>query len=258
MIRFNLHTPSLTRPANSNRHQLVPFGKTEQACISYKHIDKAIEQAKHKLKFREFVKLRNKPAQPDGDDGIGADSGGGGGGGGPPQAAPPPSPPLDVLHTSLEPPEDLVAAIGEINMAATQIIADQFDLSNDELLNGLPLIDMTRTNFWPICPLMVKPIRCDPTGRFRSFTGHCNNHDQPTWGASHTPYVRYLAPKHPDGIEEFRRSVVDEAPLPPARLVSARVHRDADQPSNDLSLFIMVFGQIVDHELTQAAPPRGE
>lgn len=172
-----------------SRHQLVPFGKTEQACISYRHIDKAIEQAKHKLKFRELSKKRKKANQ---------------------SAALPPPPPFDIIHSSLEPPEDLVAAIGEINMATTQILADQFDLSNDELLNGLPLIDMSKTKFWSICPLFVKQdIKCKLT-RYRTFTAHCNNLKHPTWGAAKTPFARYLPPVHPDGIWVPRKSIVTE------------------------------------------------
>lgn len=167
---------------------MIPFGKTEQACISYKHIDKAVEQAKHILKLRDLKKKRKKLAQ----------------------SSRKPLIPFDVIHTSLEPPEDLVAAIGEINMATTQIIADQFDLSNDELLNGLPLIDMSKTKFWSICPLFVRQeIKCE-LGRFRTPTGHCNNLKHPSWGAAMTPFARYLPPVHPDGIWIPRKSVVTE------------------------------------------------
>lgn len=170
-------------------------------------------------------------------------------------------------------------------MATTQILADQFDLSNDELLNGLPLIDMSKTKFWPMCPLLVKQreLRCH-LDRFRSFTGHCNNLKHPTWGAAMTPFARYLPPMHPDGIWAPRRSLVSEltfqldtagggaslppphfdapgaqqvAPgeLPPARLVSALVHRDVELASHDLSILFMSWGQLLDHDMTRAAQP---
>ena len=103
-----------------------------------------------------------------------------------------------------------MAAIGEVSMATTQILADQFDLSNDELLNGLPLIDMSKTKFWSICPLLVKQdIKCE-LSRFRTQTGHCNNLKHPTWGAAMTPFARYLPPVHPDGIWIPRKSIVTE------------------------------------------------
>lgn len=184
--------------------EAVPLGQTEQACIGYKHIDKAIEQAKHKLKFRELnrkrketLNLNKHSAHARQITNLGV--------------------PLqhlqeqgDPLHSSLEPPADLVAALGEINMATTQILADQFDLSNDELLNGLPLIDMSKTKFWPICPLLVKQdLRCE-LSRFRTMTGHCNNMKHPTWGAAMTPFARYLPPIHPDGIWTPRKSIISE------------------------------------------------
>lgn len=121
-----------------------------------------------------------------------------------------PLPPVEVIHSTLEPPQDLIAALGEINMATTQILADQFDLSNDELLNGLPLIDMSKTHFWPLCPLLVRQdLKCELT-RFRTFTAHCNNLKHPTWGAAMTPFARYLPPVHLDGIWVPRKSVVAE------------------------------------------------
>lgn len=204
-----------------NESDIEPTGRAERVCITYEHINEAIEEAKRRRNFRLSDEL------------------------------------MEAIQ-SIEPTPPFISQLGELNLETVKVLKERFDLSPDEISEGLPLVDMSRTNFWPLCPLMVKPIKCDPTGRFRSFTGHCNNLDNPTWGASQTPFVRYLPPRHPDGIEEFRRSVVDEMPLPPARLVSSSVHRDADEPSGDLSLFIMVFGQVVDHELTQAAPPRGE
>lgn len=74
----------------------------------------------------------------------------------------------------------------------------RFDLSHDEILNGLPLIDLSRTNFWPYCPGHVKPIPC-PIERYRTITAHCNNLKNPSWGAANTPFVRYLPPVYSDG-----------------------------------------------------------
>lgn len=198
-----------------------PTGKQERVCISYEEINQAIADAKQKRKFVEG------------------------------------SLPESEIE-SIEPSLPVVAQIGELNQEVTKLLALKFDLSTDEILNGLPLIDMSRTDFWPICPLMVRPIQCDPTGRFRAFTGHCNNLANPTWGAAQTPFVRFVAPQHPDGVQAERASVKDGSPLPSPRLVTSMVHRDHDQPSSDLSLMIMVWGQIIDHDVALAAPPRGK
>lgn len=199
--------------------KLLATGKRERICITYKDVNKAIALAKQRRKFSQV--------------------------------------PDDEIN-SIEPSVPVIAKLGELNQEVTKILQQTFDLSSDEILNGLTLIDMSRTDFWPLCPLMVRPIRCDPAGRFRSFTGHCNNLQHPAWGAAQTPFVRYLAPKHPDGIQQERVSVVDGSPLPSPRLITSLVHRDHDQPSSDLSLLIMVWGQVIDHDVALAAPPRGK
>lgn len=198
-----------------------PTGRTEQVCISYDDVNRAIEEAKRRRGFKMTAELKS-----------------------------------DI--DSIEPAPEHIAQLGELSQEVTKILTSRYDLSPDEILNGLPLIDMSRTSFWQICPLMVKPIQCDSTGRFRSFTGHCNNLDNPIWGAARTPFVRYLEPKHPDGIEQDRVSALDASPLPAPRLVTSQVHRDVDRPSSELTLLIMVWGQFVDHDVAQAAPPRSK
>lgn len=144
-------------------------------------------------------------------------------------------PALDVIHKTLEPPQDLIAAIGELNMATTQILANQFDLSNDELINGLPLIDMSKTKFWNLCPALVKQdIKCD-LSRYRTMTGHCNNLKHPTWGAAMTPFARYLPPVHPDGIWIPRKSIITETvfDISPA----GHLHDHHERPSQPRPVF---------------------
>lgn len=198
-----------------------PTGRSERLCITYGDVDGAIAEAKRRRNFKL-------------------------------------TPDLQQAIDSIEPMPPYISQLGELNQEVSRLLANKFDLSPDEILNGLPLIDMSRTDFWSICPLMVKPIQCDPTGRFRSFTGHCNNLQNPSWGAAQTPFVRYLAPRHPDGIHMDRVSVVDGSPLPLARQVTSAIHRDVDSPSGDLTLMIMVWGQIIDHDVALAAPPRGK
>ena len=37
--------------------------------------------------------------------------------------------------------------------------------------------------------------------RFRTYTGHCNNIENPSWGAANTAFVRYLPPVYSNGIK---------------------------------------------------------
>ncbi|CAG2117962.1 unnamed protein product, partial [Medioppia subpectinata] len=158
---------------------------------------------------------------------------------------------------SLEPPPDMIGETSEVALETTRLLTYQFELSHDEILNGLPLIDMSRTVYWDHCPMHVKPIPCS-VDRYRTYTAHCNNLKNPSWGASHTPFVRYLPPVYSDGIQGERVSVVKGAKLPNPRLVTSIVHRDFDHPSNELTILIMSWGQFIDHDVALAAPPRSK
>jgi len=45
----------------------------------------------------------------------------------------------------------------------------------------------------------MKPIPC-MVERYRTYTAHCNNLKNPSWGAANTPFVRYLPPVYSDGM----------------------------------------------------------
>lgn len=174
---------------------------------------------------------------------------------------------------SLEPPPEQIAETAEVIQEATRILANRFKLSHDEVLNGLPLIDMSRTIFWSHCPAHVKPMTCK-VQRYRTYTAHCNNLENPSWGAAHTAFVRYLPPVYSNGtplprllvrlyhnlfhsgIDGLRQSVVRGKKLPHVRLVIRKVHRDQDLPSTDMTIMFMSWGQFIDHDVALAMPPR--
>lgn len=99
---------------------------------------------------------------------------------------------------SLEPAVTTIDTTGELALETSRVLAIKFKLSPDEILNGLPLIDMSKTNLWSECPSNVKPYICTAE-RFRTYTGHCNNLKHPSWGASYTPFVRYMPPVYGNG-----------------------------------------------------------
>ncbi|RWS11661.1 peroxidase-like protein [Dinothrombium tinctorium] len=191
-------------------------GNVEEICIRYVDINRAVQQAKYKLRYIRPPNIN-----------------------------------------SLEPSIPEIAATGELNQLVTKILAQQFKLSPDEILNGLSLIDTSRTLIWDECPAHVKPIPCT-IERYRTYTGHCNNLKHPSWGAANTPFVRFLPPAYSDGIDGPRVSIVDKGPLPSPRLITSIVHKDYDHPNAELSILLMSWGQFIDHDLTLAAPPRNE
>lgn len=161
---------------------------------------------------------------------------------------------LDTLEVS----EASIAAVAELNLAAAQILIKRFDLSHDEILNALPMIDMSSSKFFwkDLCPKHVRPMMCMKS-RYRTISGHCNNLKHPSWGATKTPYSRYLPPDYADGLTLPRVSQTGD-PLPSARLITSMVHVDSDEPSNDYSMLFASWGQILNHDVTRAAVGEGE
>ncbi|KAG9509175.1 Chorion peroxidase, partial [Fragariocoptes setiger] len=163
----------------------------------------------------------------------------------------------------LAPNEERVAGAAEMLLRVVRVLQRRFELSPDEVLNGLPMIDVTRVRgFARTCPLFVRAdaVQCVANARFRSITGHCNNLAHPAWGAARTPFVRFVAPAYSDGVGAARTHSMLSAqvPLPAPRQVAARVHVDIDVPSSDVTNLFMSWGQLVDHDMALAAPPAAE
>nr|CAD7433459.1 unnamed protein product [Timema monikensis] len=88
--------------------------------------------------------------------------------------------------------------------------------------------------------------------KYRSLDGTCNNPYKPTWGAANTPYARVKPAKYADGVQDPPVSHSGK-PLPGARLVSAVLFPDSDIPDPKWTLIAMQWGQIITHDLSQAA-----
>ena len=186
-------------------------------CIKHSDVDKAIEEAMHWIKFEELKDLDS----------------------------------LDVSERS-------IAAVGELNLATGLLLTKRFDLSHDEILNALPMIDMSTSKFFwkSMCPKHVRPMSCTKS-RYRTITAHCNNLQHPHWGASKTPYSRYLPPDYADGLSA-PRAAQDGKPLPSARLITSQIHVDADEPSHDYSILFADWGQLLNHDVTRVAVGQGK
>ncbi len=115
-------------------------------------------------------------------------------------------------------------------------------------------------------------LRCDPTARFRTIDGSCNNLLNPLFGkvlrsilfgmetlytalVSHlsspqanTPLQRLLPNAYADGFNLPRVSVRDQ-PLPSARTSSLGTVGRESSPSAEFTALLMSFGQFVDHDL---------
>lgn len=70
-------------------------------------------------------------------------------------------------------------------------------LTSDQIAYGLPTMDVSETVLSSVCP--VNLITECPPGKFRTFSGHCNNVNNPLWGAAYEPMQRFLKPSYADG-----------------------------------------------------------
>ncbi|XP_070556084.1 peroxidasin-like [Ptychodera flava] len=106
------------------------------------------------------------------------------------------------------------------------------------------------------CTEFNKDVSCDDVcfhAKYRTADGTCNNIAKPTQGAALTPFARLLFPRYEDIINEpvgWNRGPNQCSSLPSPRKVSIVVG-STDTVSDDLELsnFVMLFGQFLDHDL---------
>uniref|UniRef100_A0A2M4ABL8 Putative peroxidase n=1 Tax=Anopheles triannulatus TaxID=58253 RepID=A0A2M4ABL8_9DIPT len=89
---------------------------------------------------------------------------------------------------------------------------------------------------------------CNPSSRYRTFDGTCNNLQNPSWGAANTAYGRLIAADYGDGVKSPRKAT-NGADLPSARIVSNKLFSDANVLDPAYTLINMQFGQIVAHDM---------
>ncbi|ETN62073.1 chorion peroxidase [Anopheles darlingi] len=105
----------------------------------------------------------------------------------------------------------------------------------------------------------IPPKPCDPSARYRSIDGSCNNPipERSSWGAAGHPFVRLLPPAYEDGVWAPRlHSAVTGRLLPNARDISVVVFPDDDRPDPKFNLLLMQFGQFMSHDFTRSASVR--
>ncbi|XP_076059545.1 peroxidase homolog [Oratosquilla oratoria] len=149
-----------------------------------------------------------------------------------------------------------VASLGRVLIETTKIIASQYNLPRDAIINGLPLIDTSKTIIGTVCPDFIPPVRCN-VERYRTFDGRCNNLENPTWGSAFTAFKRRLPPVYSDGIEAPRHGR-EGYELPSPRVVSGHLHRDEGFHDHAVTIMAVAWGQAIDHDFTLTGETRRE
>ncbi|XP_068229141.1 peroxidase-like [Palaemon carinicauda] len=150
-------------------------------------------------------------------------------------------------------PED-IAPLGEVLLETSRILARRFDLTQYEMWMLLPTVDVSKTDIAQFCPDFASHIDCS-AGIYRRYDGLCNNLQVPTLGASRSVFARLVRPAYSDGLQAPRESVVRGASLPNPRLVSTKLHRDEGYHDHAVTLFLIAWGQFMDHDFTLTATP---
>ncbi|XP_015522628.2 uncharacterized protein LOC107226351 [Neodiprion lecontei] len=148
--------------------------------------------------------------------------------------------------------EDL-ATVGELLLDISTNLAQKYGLTYDDIEKGLPLIDTSKTLIREVCPAFLSNVECRP-GKYRRYDGLCTNLENPTWGATMTPFSRLLPPRYSDGINSPRISVTGNQ-LPLARVVSRTMHPDEGYHDHAGTVMVIAWGQFMDHDYTLTATP---
>ncbi|CAD5218330.1 unnamed protein product [Bursaphelenchus okinawaensis] len=125
-------------------------------------------------------------------------------------------------------------------------------LSTDDLVNGMPLFPVNNTIIHQICPVNAIA-ECIP-GRYRTYSGHCNNVEHPLWGASYEPMQRLQAPNYADGVSTIRTSS-NNRPLASPRLISKMLLIDnvnaTSSPHKFCTVMLAQWAQFIYSDLAQ-------
>ncbi|KAK7074890.1 hypothetical protein SK128_026306 [Halocaridina rubra] len=105
------------------------------------------------------------------------------------------------------------------------------------------------------CEDFAEPAPCDENDPYRRIDGSCNNLQNPTWGRSFSPFVRFHYPFYENGIDKMRgedRQEPDRLPSP--RTVSFKLQNLGAPPrSGNITLMVTQWGQFLDHDITFTA-----
>ena len=99
----------------------------------------------------------------------------------------------------------------------------------NEFANGLTNIDVTRVvSSVPVgslaeCHKEENHSPCDHTYKYRTFNGWCNNLNNPQYGKSISPLLRFLPAQYDDGKQKHHSSEFNFLKLPPCSNLPSQI-----------------------------------
>ena len=99
-----------------------------------------------------------------------------------------------------------------------------------------------------ICPIN-QIVDCIP-GKYRTYSGHCNNVNKPLWGAIYEPMQRSQNPDYSDGVSQPRTGKKGSR-LPSARIASRYLFSESRPDHVVCSITIAYWAQFIYEDIAQ-------
>ena len=91
----------------------------------------------------------------------------------------------------------------KLHLPTQQVAGNRINVNIDDFADGLTNIDVTRVVSTTVphdtCTRDENALPCDHTQKYRAYNGWCNNLNNPQYGKSVTPLIRFLSAKYDDG-----------------------------------------------------------
>jgi len=97
---------------------------------------------------------------------------------------------------------------------------------------------------------------CNPTSKYPTYDGSCNNLKNPLWGKKDTPYKRWLTPAYADGFNSPRLLAISGKPLPNPRSISIALSCDCSSTdSNCMAIKVPINDSYLGQTCVTTQPP---
>jgi peroxidase len=124
-----------------------------------------------------------------------------------------------------------------------------FFLNNN--FNHASLLQNKGTSYLIKCSHVIdNSIQCDPSNKFRTLDGSCNNLKLFWLGKTDTPFKRYFGNAYNNKIDEPRLLNKNGNMLPNPRIISLKLFTDKKKLDNRISHITAFFGQFLAHDIT--------
>ncbi|KAK0399869.1 hypothetical protein QR680_003251 [Steinernema hermaphroditum] len=139
-----------------------------------------------------------------------------------------------------------------ISISTTQRLKN-LGLTGDQIAVGLPEMPVIDTAVQAVCPVNLI-VDCIP-GKYRTYSGHCNNVNNPLKGAVYEPLQRLQKADYADDVSLPRASQKGEK-LPSPRQITAELFTPPDDGHTECSLMIAQWAQFVHSDLSHIGSNR--